>query len=146
MARLPAHPLLRVEAVSKRYPGVTALDGVSFTATAGEIHALVGANGAGKSTLMNILSGATVPSDGVVAIAGEPVRFRSPADAKAAGVATVYQEFSLVPQLSVARNIYLGREPRTRWGIVDGPRMLAEARGCSTSTGSPSTRARRSAG
>lgn len=123
-----AGPLLSVRGVSKRYPGVVALDDVSFSAVAGEIHALIGANGAGKSTLMNVLSGATGSSEGSIVIDGVSVQFRSPADAKAAGVSTVYQEFSLVPQLSVARNIYLGREPLTRWNTVDEPRMIADAR------------------
>ncbi|WP_315927626.1 sugar ABC transporter ATP-binding protein [Mesorhizobium sp. SP-1A] len=119
-----ADPLLSVQGITKRYPGVVALEGVDFTAQAGEIHALVGANGAGKSTLMNILSGAIVPTEGAMSIGGKTVRFSSPADAKAAGVSTVYQEFSLVPQLSVARNIYLGREPLNAWGAVDEKKLL----------------------
>lgn len=124
----PAIPLLEVKGLAKRYPGVAALQGVDFSAQAGEIHALVGANGAGKSTLMNILSGATTPSAGNIYIDGQPVHFASPSAAQEAGVATVYQEFSLVPQLSVARNIFLGREPGNRLGLVDEARLIANAR------------------
>jgi len=120
------HSLLSVEGLTKKYQGVVALNDVNFTAEQGEIHALVGANGAGKSTLMNILSGATAPTEGALKIAGTVVNFSSPADAKAAGVATVYQEFSLVPQLSVARNIYLGREPVKPWGAVDEKRLISD--------------------
>lgn len=123
-----ATPLLSVTDLGKRYPGITALQGVSFSAEAGEIHALVGANGAGKSTLMNLLSGATKPSTGQIYIGGKPVDFASPSDAQEAGVATVYQEFSLVPQLSVAKNIFLGREPGGRFGLVDEAQLIAKAR------------------
>ncbi|HEV7276822.1 MAG TPA: sugar ABC transporter ATP-binding protein [Devosiaceae bacterium] len=118
--------LLEVARLSKRYPGVAALKEVDLAAEAGEIHAIVGANGAGKSTLMNLLSGAVAPSSGEIRLDGSPVRLTSPQVAQALGVATVYQEFSLVPQLSVARNIFLGREPRGRGGLVDQRRLLEE--------------------
>lgn len=120
-----AAPLLATKGLAKRYPGVVALRGVDFAANAGEIHALVGANGAGKSTLMNLLSGAQAPSEGEISIEGQSVRFAGPASAQKCGIATVYQEFSLVPQLSVARSIFLGREPRGAFGLVD-KRKLAE--------------------
>ena len=126
--RPPVGPLIETRGLAKRYPGVTALEGMDFSGEAGEIHALVGANGAGKSTLMNLLAGAISPSAGEILLAGEPVRFAGPAAALEQGIATVYQEFSLVPQLSVARNVFLGREPRGRFGLVDHGRLIAEAR------------------
>ena len=121
-------PLLEIRKLSKRFPGVVALKEVDFAAEAGEIHAVVGANGAGKSTLMNVLSGVVHPSEGEIRIDGKPVHLSSPHVAQQAGIATVYQEFSLVPQLSVARNIFLGREPRGRLGTVDAERLLADTR------------------
>ncbi|WP_176245066.1 sugar ABC transporter ATP-binding protein [Oceanibacterium hippocampi] len=93
---------------------------MDLTADAGEVHALVGANGAGKSTLMNLLSGAQSPSGGEIRIAGQSMQFAGPSAAQEQGIATVYQEFSLVPQLSVSRNIYLGREPKGALGLIDG--------------------------
>lgn len=121
-------PLLAASGLSKRYPGIVALDNVDLVAHGGEVHALVGANGAGKSTLMNLLSGAQVPSAGEIRIDGEAVRLAGPAAAQKRGIATVYQEFSLVPQLSVARNIFLGREPGRGIGLVDRRRLQAMAR------------------
>ena len=126
MTVMAAPDLLETRDLSKQYPGNTALDGVCFSARAGEVHAIVGANGAGKSTLMNILSGATRPSGGTVCLSGQDRTFASPADALSAGVACVYQELSLVTQLDVARNVFLGREPRTRWGAVDIPRLFEQ--------------------
>ncbi|RQX46644.1 sugar ABC transporter ATP-binding protein, partial [Micromonospora chalcea] len=105
--------------VAKRFGGVTALDGVDFDVRAGEVHALLGENGAGKSTLINILSGVITDYDGEVAVDGTPVRFTGPAAAQAAGIATIHQELDLVPALSVADNLVLGREPRTRLRTVD---------------------------
>jgi ABC-type sugar transport system ATPase subunit len=120
--------LLAVRGLAKRYPGVVALKGVDLSGNAGEVHALVGANGAGKSTFMNLISGAATPSAGAILIDGKPVHFSSPAAALELGIATVYQEFSLVPDLSVARNIFLGREPRGSWGLVDEPLLLERTR------------------
>jgi ABC-type sugar transport system ATPase subunit len=120
-------PLLEVRNLHKHFPGVAALKGVDLTGEAGEIHAIVGANGAGKSTLMHLISGAAAPSGGDILLDGSPVKLGSPQAAQAAGIATVYQEFSLVPQLSVARNIFLGREPRGLFGLVDETRLNAEA-------------------
>ena len=122
-----AAPLLQVRGLAKHYGGVAALKGVDFTATAGEVHAIVGANGAGKSTLMNILSGVVTPSAGEVRIDGAAVPPLTPGRSQQFGIATVHQEFSLVPQLSVARNVYLGREPTGRFGTVDDERMTADA-------------------
>lgn len=104
-------PILKVEKVSKHYPGVQALSEIDFELKAGEVRALLGKNGAGKSTLVKILSGATTPDSGVIYVEGQPRLLRSPADAFHAGIATVYQEMSLVRGLSVAENIMLGRWP-----------------------------------
>jgi len=112
-------PLLQTHKLTRRFPGVLALDHVDFAAESGEVHAVCGANGAGKSTLMNVLSGTIHPSSGTISIAGDQVSFASPADARNAGVAIVYQEFSSIPELTVADNIYLGREFRGRFAMVD---------------------------
>jgi len=119
-----AASLLTVKGLTKRFPGVVALAGVDLSADAGEVHALVGANGAGKSTLMHLIAGAQSPSEGEILIGGQAVKFANPAAAQDSGIATVYQEFSLVPQLSVARNIFLGREPRGALGLIDRRRLL----------------------
>ena len=114
--------------LTKTFPGVVALDGVDFSAEAGEVHAIVGANGAGKSTLMNILAGVFPPSAGEIRIAGKRVAFRSPREASDAGVSIVYQEFSAIPELTVAQNLFLGREPCRRLGVVDRRRLATDAR------------------
>jgi ribose transport system ATP-binding protein len=114
-----------MEGITKAFPGVRALSDVSFAARAGEVHALVGENGAGKSTLMKILSGVYQPDAGRILLGGDAVRFRHPVDAIAAGVAVIHQEFSLLPDRTVAENVFLGREPRRR-GIIDG-RAMSEA-------------------
>ncbi|SHL39267.1 sugar ABC transporter ATP-binding protein [Actinacidiphila paucisporea] len=122
----PPTPVLEAVGVSKRFPGVVALDDVSFTLRAGEIHALVGENGAGKSTLIKILTGVHRPDEGELRLGGEAVAFHRPHEAQQAGISTIYQEVNLVPLMSVARNIFLGREPRTRLGLVDFRRMHRE--------------------
>src|SRR5215469_2395199 len=104
-------PLLEMRNIVKTFPGVKALDGVSFDLRSGEIHALVGENGAGKSTLMKILGGAYSHYEGEILINGVPQRFRDVHDSQHAGVAVVFQELSLVPELTVGENIFLGREP-----------------------------------
>jgi ribose transport system ATP-binding protein len=101
---------LSVEAVSKRFPGVQALDKVSFSIRTGEVHALLGENGAGKSTLLKILSGATQPDSGRITLDSKEIALRNPGVAVQAGIASIYQELSLVPYLSVAHNLFLGRE------------------------------------
>jgi ABC-type sugar transport system ATPase subunit len=113
------HPLLEMRAITKSFPGVRALDGVTFDLRAGEIHALVGENGAGKSTLMKILGGVYPHPEygGEIFIGGQAQRFKSVRDADAAGIAIVYQELSLIKDMTVAENIFLGREPR-RFGVV----------------------------
>ena len=120
-------PLLQVSNLQKHYPGVAALKGVDFSGEAGEVHAIVGANGAGKSTLMNLISGATAPTGGEIRLDDVAVRLASPQIAQELGIATVYQEFSLVPQLTIARNIFLGREPRGAFGLVDEARLNTDA-------------------
>ncbi|WP_020673748.1 sugar ABC transporter ATP-binding protein [Amycolatopsis nigrescens] len=118
-----AAALVSMIGVSKSYGGVQAVSGVDFAVRAGEVHALLGENGAGKSTLMKVLSGEVRGFQGRIEIEGEPARFAGPADAQRAGIAMIHQELDLVPALSVAENIYLGREPRTRAGTVDRRRM-----------------------
>ncbi len=115
--------------ISKSFPGVRALDDVSLAVNAGDVHFLLGQNGAGKSTLMRVLCGAHHPDAGEILLNGESVRLHSPADARRLGVAVIFQEFSLVPYLDLAQNIFLGREPRGAVpGTVDHRRMHAEAR------------------
>ncbi len=109
-------PLLALRGIGKRFPGVVALDGVDFTVRAGEIHALLGENGAGKSTLIKIVTGVHEPDAGEIRLAGEVIRPGSPHDAERAGISTVYQEVNLVPSLSVAENLTLGRGTG-RWGF-----------------------------
>jgi ribose transport system ATP-binding protein len=123
-----AEIVLEGRGISKSFPGVRALDGVDLRLRRGRVIALLGENGAGKSTLMNILAGVFPPDQGAVFLEGEAVRFGSPREARAGGIATIFQELSLVPQLSVAENIFLGCEPRGRAGLIDYPRMNAAAR------------------
>ncbi|MET0596308.1 MAG: sugar ABC transporter ATP-binding protein [Mesorhizobium sp.] len=125
----PSHPILKATAVSKRFGGVLALDAVDFELRPGEIHALMGENGAGKSTLMKILSGVYTDYDGELTIDGRPVRFASVRDAEGAGIAIIHQELNLVPELSVADNIFLGRERLIAGLIVDRKASAAAARG-----------------
>jgi len=117
---------LEMRQITKRFPGVLALDRVDFSAERGEVHAIVGQNGAGKSTLMKILGGAYSDYEGEILLDGKPVSIRSPKDALTAGIAVIYQELNLVPDMTVAENIFLGREP-TKWGFVDFRRMREEA-------------------
>jgi ribose transport system ATP-binding protein len=124
-------PILRVEQVNKTYPGVKALCDIDFELYPGEVRALLGKNGAGKSTLVKILSGATTPDSGTIYINGQPKALTSPSSAFAAGVATVYQEMSLIRGLTVAENILLGRWPRRhRLGVevIDQKATLEQAR------------------
>ncbi|HEV2779370.1 MAG TPA: sugar ABC transporter ATP-binding protein [Actinophytocola sp.] len=120
--------LVEMIGVSKSYGGVRACRDVDFTVRAGEVHALLGENGAGKSTLMRVLSGDVTDYRGTVRVNGSPARFTAPVDAQRAGIAMIHQELDLVPDLSVAENIFLGREPRTRLRTVDRRRMTAETR------------------
>ena len=116
----------RPRGLVKRYGHVTALDGADFELRAGEILAVIGDNGAGKSTLIKALSGALIPDEGEILLDGKPVHFRSPIDARRAGIETVYQDLAVAPALDIAENLFLGRELR-RPGVL-GTRASA----CST--------------
>ncbi|MGW3456748.1 sugar ABC transporter ATP-binding protein [Streptomyces albidoflavus] len=118
--------LLRIENIRKTFPGVVALDSVDFDLRHGEVHVLLGENGAGKSTLIKMLSGAYRPDSGTIYAEGREVRIQSAQDAERLGIATIYQEFNLVPDLTVAENIFLGRQPR-RFGLIDRKKMEADA-------------------
>ena len=111
--------ILEAHGISKSFPGVKALDGVDFQLGKGSVHALVGENGAGKSTLMLVLGGVHSPDEGNILLEGKPVRFASPHEANAAGISVVYQDLSLVPNLSVAENIFAHRQPMRRFGLID---------------------------
>ena len=108
---MTTNTLVKTSGLSKQYPGVLALNGVDFDLEAGEVHVLFGENGAGKSTLISMLAGANTPSSGTIRHKGENVRFGNVADAQSRGIYTVFQEFSLIPTLTVAQNIFLGWEP-----------------------------------
>ena len=112
-------PILRLTGISKQFPGVRALDNVDLNLFPGEVHALMGENGAGKSTLISIISGLLNPTSGKICLANEEVTFASAIQAQKAGISTITQELNLVPQLTVAENIFLGREPTLRVGLLD---------------------------
>jgi ribose transport system ATP-binding protein len=118
---------LCLTAIEKRYPGVKSLDRVDFDVLEGEVHALVGENGAGKSTLSRIMNGATIPDGGTTAYLGEPVVWRSPRQARLAGIYTIHQELALFPELSVAENILIAGQPRGRFGLIDKRERLRRA-------------------
>jgi ribose transport system ATP-binding protein len=120
-------PLLEVRNISKRFPGVQALDDVSVKFCPGEIHAVVGENGAGKSTLMKIMAGAYYPDAGQMFLEGEEISFSHPDQAFKKGISIIYQEFNLLPQRTVAQNIFLGREP-SKFGLVDERQLNNMAR------------------
>ena len=122
-----AVPLFRMEGVSKRYGGVRALEKAELTVNAGRIHAILGENGAGKSTLIKVMAGVVAPDEGRMTIEGSEVKFASPAEANAAGIACIFQELSLIPDLSVADNIVISNPP-TRLGMIDrrAQRRIAE--------------------
>ena len=119
--------ILALRGVTKRFGGAVALAGVDFELAQGEIHGLVGENGAGKSTLMKILAGVHQPDEGEMELRGQPVRFQTPGQAKASGVGMIYQELTVMPALTVAENVFLGRQPVSRVGLVDWRRMNAAA-------------------
>ncbi|WP_280156510.1 sugar ABC transporter ATP-binding protein [Piscinibacter sp. XHJ-5] len=126
---LQGMPVLALAGIGKTFLTVTALQDVSFDVRGGEVHAVCGENGAGKSTLMKIISGQLQPDSGHITYKGQPVRFASSRAAEAAGIAMIHQELNLVPDLSVAENIFLAREPVAGW-FVDRPRLHADARRC----------------
>jgi ABC-type sugar transport system ATPase subunit len=120
-------PLLELSHVTKTFPGVKALNDVQFEMRPGEVHALLGENGAGKSTLIKIISGVYRPDAGELRFDDKPVQFNNPREAQTLGIATIYQELSLYPELSVAENIFMGHAPRNRLGMVDWRAMRTEA-------------------
>lgn len=129
--------LLSLSGATKSFGAVVALTDGSIEILPGEIHALVGENGAGKSTLVKILAGVHQPNDGSFVVAGSDVVFKSPADSKAAGISVIYQEPTLFPDLSVAENIYIGRQPRGRLGLIDRSVMRRQARELFATLGVP---------
>ena len=122
-----AAPLLLMQGITKRYGGAEALRRVDFQAYAGEIHALVGENGAGKSTLMKILAGAVARDGGQIWLDGRRIELQGPASARRLGIRVVYQDFSLVPDITVGENLVLGRWPAHPRGIVDWKACYAKA-------------------
>lgn len=113
-----SNPVLQLQGIHKKFPGVHALKGVDFSLRAGEIHALLGENGAGKSTLIKVMTGVYTRDGGSIRLDGQEIFPTNTGDAQALGISTVYQEVNLLPNLTVAQNIYLGREPK-RWGLID---------------------------
>ncbi|MGY3129717.1 ribose transport system ATP-binding protein [Bradyrhizobium sp. USDA 4501] len=121
-------PLVQMTSISKSFGGIAALENVDFQLLPGSVHALMGENGAGKSTLMKVLAGVVQPDAGMIRKNGHIVRFASPREALDAGVSTVFQEHSLLPNLSIAENMYLGKEPVTKFGTTDTARMERQAK------------------
>ena len=119
-------PELTMSGIGKTFPGVRALNNVDFKLRRGEIHALMGENGAGKSTLVKVLTGVYPMDEGCIRLGGKPVQIRSPQDAQRHGISTVYQEVNLCPNLTVAENLFLGREPR-KMGLIDWKQMNRKA-------------------
>ena len=128
MSKAPDDVILEATGIEKVFPGVRALDGVGLRVRSGRLVALLGENGAGKSTLMNVLSGVLPPDAGTIRLDGQPVRFAIPREAQVRGIGIVHQELNLIPGLSVAENIFLGREPRGRSGLIDYRRLHADTR------------------
>jgi fructose transport system ATP-binding protein len=134
MSQITNPPLVfEAKGLTKRYGQVVALDGVDFELRAGEIMAVIGDNGAGKSSLIKALSGATIPDEGSILLDGKPVLFKSPIEARRSGIETVYQDLAVAPAMTIAENLFLGRE-LTKWGtvgkllrILDKKEMLAQA-------------------
>lgn len=120
------NPIIQTQNIIKIFPGVTALSGISFDLYPGEIHCIVGENGAGKSTFVKILSGFLKPDGGEIQIRGKMYRFLTPHTAQALGIQVVYQENILVPQMSVAENVFVGQELASSWGVVNHRQMIAE--------------------
>ncbi|MEJ2171029.1 MAG: sugar ABC transporter ATP-binding protein [Desulfobacterales bacterium] len=123
-----AENIVEMQKVSKAFPGVLALDKVDFSCLPGEVHAVVGENGAGKSTLMKILAGVYRPDGGNILVKGEKILFSSPKHAQNCGISIIYQEFNLIPELTVAENIFLGREPTKRGRLIDSVALKKGAR------------------
>src|SRR5437868_5266244 len=128
-------PLLEVRNLRKQFPGVLALDGVCLVARAGEVLAVVGENGAGKSTLMKILAGVYQPDEGEILLDGRPLRLSGVRDALDRGIVLIHQELNLAGPLSVTANLFLGRERLGRFGWLDRPAMIREAKALLTRVG-----------
>jgi ribose transport system ATP-binding protein len=120
--------ILTVSNICKEFPGVKALQNVSFDLNKAEVHVLLGENGAGKSTLMKVLTGVYHPEDGEIYLHGEEVQFATPKDAQEKRIAIIFQEFNLVPNLTVAQNIFLGREPTSKIGFIDKPKLIKDSK------------------
>jgi galactofuranose transport system ATP-binding protein len=120
--------VLAAASITKTFGNHTALDGVDIAFHRGEVHALLGENGAGKSTLIKILTGAYIPDGGTIAVDGDAVSFSTPQQAQALGIGTVYQEVNLLPNMTVIDNLFIGRQPTSRFGLVDKRRMERESR------------------
>jgi ribose transport system ATP-binding protein len=118
-------PILQMTGISKSFGATRALSDMHLTIRPGEIHALMGENGAGKSTLMKVLSGVHAPDDGQILLDGKPVSLRDPGASRAAGINLIYQELAVAPNISVAANVFMGSELRTRWGLIDHAAMRA---------------------
>ena len=116
--------VMQAKGLTKRYGQVTALDGADFELRAGEILAVIGDNGAGKSSLIKCLSGATIPDEGDIVLDGKPIHFRNPMDARRVGIETVYQDLAVAPAMTIAENLFLGREVRRKGFLGDVLRML----------------------
>ena len=123
--------VMEARGLVKRYGQVVALDGADFELRAGEIMAVIGDNGAGKSSLIKALSGATIPDEGEILLDGKPIHFKSPMDARREGIETVYQDLAVAPAMTIAENLFLGREIIRKsalarfFRVIDKPRMLA---------------------
>ena len=119
--------VLKLENITKRFPGVTALNNVQFELRKGEIHALMGENGAGKSTLIKVITGVHMPEEGKIFVKGQEVFFRSTSDSAACGIAAVYQHSTAYPQLTVTENIFIGHMKRNKLGLIDWKGMHQQA-------------------
>jgi ribose transport system ATP-binding protein len=139
----PASPILQIRNLGKTYPGVRVLDGVNLDLRRGEVHILLGENGAGKSTLAKILSGACRKTDGEILLDGQAVEIKNPKHAQELGVSIIYQELNLVPQLTVAENIFLGREPMSGPGVIADRALATAARALLDDLGLPIGESRR---
>ena len=124
--------LLGAHNICKRFPGVIALNKVSLSVCAGEVHALMGENGAGKSTMMKILAGSYIPDEGTLIFKGEQLKLTSPRDALDHGIAMIHQELNLLPDMTVAENIWIGREPVNAIGLVN-PELAESPEHCDRS-------------
>ena len=125
--KAPGKVLLEMKGIGKSFPGVKALEGVNLTIREGQVHALLGENGAGKSTLIKILSGAYTRDEGEIFFDGQLADIKAPADAERLGISTIYQEFNLAPNMTIAENIFLGHLP-TKAGRIDWATVRSKSR------------------